>query len=309
MGPEEMLRLAYVANRYYNDNRSRIEIADELGLSRFKVARMLEEAKERGIVSITVETPGPVDAHLSLRLKERFGLRRALVVATPMENSEVVQQYLGRVAAQLLEELVTPGEVVGLTSGRTLTVMARNLGALASADIVQLSGVAGSIQSTAVEVMRRASLVSGGRAYTIYAPLVMSDVDATTVLRRQPEISTTLAQYSRVSLAMVAVGSWQPPDSELFESRALDQRTRTMLLQKGVIADVGGLLVARDGRLIRDLDARTIAANEEQLRAIPEVIGVAGGRNKTDAVMAALRSGLVNSLVTDSGLARRLLDE
>lgn len=307
MGPEHLLRLAYVAERYYNDERSRIEIAEELGISRFKIARMLEEARELGVVTITVETPGPIDAQLSRQIREKFGLHRALVVATPMENPEVVQQYLGRVAAQLLQELVSTGDVVGLTAGRTLTVMTRNLSSLATAEIVQLSGVAGSSQGTAVEVIRRASLVSGGRAYTMYAPLMMSDPDAAAIMRRQPEIAETMEQYSRVGLAMVAIGSWQPPDSELFASAVLDSRTRSALLQRGVVADVGALLLARDGSIIHDLDSRSLAATEEHLRSMPEVIGVAGGRNKTEAVRAALYSGIVTSLVTDSSLARRLL--
>jgi DNA-binding transcriptional regulator LsrR (DeoR family) len=309
MGPEEQLRLAYVADRYYNDHRSRVEIADELGVSRFKVARMLEEARELGIVTITVDTPGPVDAALSRRLRERFGLRRALAVATPMETSEVVQQYLGRVAARLLQELVEPGDVVGLTSGRTLTVMARSLGPLAPAEIVQLSGVAGSIQSTAVEVIRRTSRVSGGAAYTIYAPLLMSDAAAADVLRRQPEVTETIAQYPRVGLAVVAIGSWDPADSELYDSTLVDPALRASLLRRGVVADVGAVLIGRDGGVVRELEARALAANEAQLRAIPEVIGVAGGQKKTEAVRAAISSGVVTSLVTDSALARRLLGE
>lgn len=307
MGPEYLLRLAYVADRYYIDNRSRIEIAEELGVSRFKVARMLEEARERGIVTIKVDTPGPVDALLSRRLREKFELKRALVVATPMETSEVVQQYLGRVASQLLQELVSPGDVIGMMAGRTLTVMARNLDLLEPADVVQLSGVAGSIQSTAVEVIRRASMVSGGQHYTIYAPLMMSDSDAAAALRRQPEIAETMAQYPHVGLAIVPIGSWDPPDSELFDSPMVDARTRSALLQRGVVADVGALLITRDGSVVHDLDSRALAITETELRAVPEVLGVAGGRNKTEAVRAALNAGIITSLVTDSALARRLL--
>ena len=308
MGPEYLLRLAYVADRYYIDNRSRIEIAEELGVSRFKVARMLEEARERGIVTIKVDTPGPVDATLSRRLREKFELKRALVVATPMETPEVVQQYLGRVASQLLQELVSPGDVIGLMAGRTLTVMARNLDLLEPADVVQLSGVAGSIQSTAVEVIRRASMVSGGRHYTIYAPLMMSDSDAAAALRRQPEGDENRAHKTSGGRAMVPIGSWDPPDSELFDSPMVDARTRSMLLQRGVVADVGALLITRDGSVVHDLDSRALAISESELRGVPEVLGVAGGRNKTEAVRAALRSEIITSLITDSALARRLLE-
>ena len=62
-GPRELLQLAAVASQYYLDGRSKVEIGQDLGLSRFKVARMLQEARERGIVQIQIHirtrsTPG-----------------------------------------------------------------------------------------------------------------------------------------------------------------------------------------------------------------------------------------------------------
>lgn len=306
-GPVELVRLAHVARRYYLEGRSRVEIAEELGLSRFKIARLLDEARERGIVTISVAAPGAIDGDLSRRLREAFGLRRAIAVATPTESSEVVQHALGRVAAQLLEEIVHHGDVVGLTAGRTLSVMAESLTSLSRADVVQLAGVAGPIQNAGVEVIRRVSAVSGGDAYTLYAPLVVSDPDSARAIRRQPDVRRTIERFEHVSIAMVAIGSWNPPDSQMFDAAAVSAAKRERLLELGVQADIGGVLIAEKGRRVEELAARCIAASAEHLRAVPDVIGVAGGSRKTAAVRAALDSGLVGSLVTDAALAERLL--
>ena len=58
MGPDELFQRAVIARRYYLEGRTRVEIAEEFGLSRFKVARMLEEALESGMVEITIHDPG-----------------------------------------------------------------------------------------------------------------------------------------------------------------------------------------------------------------------------------------------------------
>lgn len=307
MGPEESVKLAFAAKRHYIDGRSRVEIAAEMGVSRFRVARMLDDAREAGMVNITVRAPGPVDADLSKRLQDAFGLRRALAVATPVESPELVQQYLGRVAALLLSEIAVDGDVIGLTAGRTMSVMARSLTNISHCDVVQLAGVAGPIQSTAVDVIRRVSRAAEGNAFTLYAPLVASDKASARAIRRQIDVQNSLEQINRVTLAMVAIGSWAPPDSEMYHNAAIGGGRRQQLLDRGVQAEIGATLIDTRGRVVDDIAELCIAASTEQLRAIGEVIGVAGGENKTEAVRVAIASGVIDSLVTDCELARRLL--
>ena len=55
---EKLLRLAHVARRYYLEDWKQIDIARELGVSRPLVSRMLAEARELGVVEITVHEPG-----------------------------------------------------------------------------------------------------------------------------------------------------------------------------------------------------------------------------------------------------------
>ncbi|MDF2830761.1 MAG: transcriptional regulator, DeoR family, partial [Mycobacterium sp.] len=77
MGPDELFQRAVIARRYYLEGRTRIQIAEEFGLSRFKVARMLDEAIESGMVEIKIHNPGSIDVDLSTALQRRFGLEHA----------------------------------------------------------------------------------------------------------------------------------------------------------------------------------------------------------------------------------------
>jgi len=307
MGPDELVRLSLAASRYYREGKSRVEIAEELGVSRFKVARMLEKAQDLGIVRIEIDIPTAVDLELSAGLRSKFGLNRAFAVETPSGSSEVVQNSIGRVAAELLQEIVTSDDLLGLTAGRTLDAMTRHLGRLPYCDVVALGGVAGPGAEHGVEIIRRVGQVSGGRTYPIFAPLFVASADTARALRGDRGIADAYARFPRVTIGVVAVGSWDPPASQLYDA-ADEAGIADALIAEGVIGEVGATLFDRHGRIISSIDDRSMAITATELRAIPEVIAVAGGEAKTDAVAAAIDSGLVKSLVTDVHLARRLMD-
>jgi DNA-binding transcriptional regulator LsrR (DeoR family) len=301
------MRLAYVAQRFYRDGKTQIEIGKELGLSRFKVARLIEEASARGVVKIQIDVPGPIDTELSLRVKTEFGLNRCLVVMTPADDAETIRSALGGVVATLLTEIVQDGEILGLSSGRTLIEMARRMTTIAECDVVQLTGVADPDQDRGMEAINRISAISGGRAYSLYAPLVVSDAAAAAAIRRQPSIQRTLSRIDAVTTAVVTVGSW--PGGSLLHDSLSENGEAARLVSQGVCAEIGATLLDAEGRPLEILKHRSIASTSDQLMKIPELIAVGGGPAKTEAVRAALKSGMVTSLVTDVGVARSLVDE
>ncbi|MFC4223989.1 sugar-binding transcriptional regulator [Lysinibacter cavernae] len=306
MGPDELVRMGYVASRHYRDGRTRIEIADEMGLSRFKVARILEKAVELGIVRVEIVTSDVIDLELSVGLQTRFGLKRALAVVTPSEAPEVIQEFLGKVAAQLLTEIVVEGDLLGFTAGRTLNATASYLTSLAYSDLVALGGVAGPVKEHGVEVIRRVGRIAGGETWPIFAPLIVQDPVTATALRNDPLISEAFSRFDRVTKGVVAIGSWSPPDSQLYDT-AKDFGIADDLLAKGVVAELCATLLDRDGNIVSAVDDRAMSITAEQLRNVPEVIMVGGGPRKTLAVRSAIKSGLIDSVVTDARLAQRLL--
>lgn len=306
-GPGKQVQIAHIATQHYLQNKTRIEIANETGLSRFKVGRLLDEAVSSGIVKIHIASPSDVRLDLSVQLRERFSLEHAVVVDVPSDAEEVIQAKLGSTAGDLLRELLTDEDVLGLTSGRTLNAMARSLSELPKCSVVQLAGVAGPIQETGLEIMRRVSAIAGVRPWTIYSPLVVSDAQAAVGIRRQPDTRQTFEQFNKVTVAVGSIGSWKPENSQMIKNRALDPKDREKLLERGVVAEFGATLVTDTGSVVHDIDDRCIAISEEQWRAIPTVIAVAGGPTKTRAIRAVLASGILKGLVTDAATAERLL--
>lgn len=138
MGPAELVQAAAMARRFYLEGKSKIQIAEEFGVSRFKVARVLETALERDLVRIEIRVPSELDAERSDALRARYGLRHAVVVESPADappafggqnppDDAADPENLGEVAADLLGELVNEGDVLGLAWGRSTIHMAAAL--------------------------------------------------------------------------------------------------------------------------------------------------------------------------------------
>jgi DNA-binding transcriptional regulator LsrR (DeoR family) len=308
-GPAQLVLTASVARRYYLDGRSKVEIAEEFTLSRFKVARLLEDARSSGLVRIEIGHPGVVDVELSGRLMDALGLQHCVVTDTPDDHPASLRDHLGAAAAELLAEVVTPDDVLGLSWARSVSAMATALQGLAPVPVVQLTGALTrpGVDDSSIELVREVARVSGGPAYFFYAPMAVPDATTARALRRQPEVARAFSLIGSVTKAVAGVGAWEPEQSTLYD--ATSEAERAELARLGVCADVSGVLVDAVGEPVpADLTERMIGITAAQMRAVPEVIAIVYGMAKVRAVLAAVRGGMVDSLVTHSTLATALID-
>ncbi len=307
--PASQVLLASVARRYYLSGQSKVQISADLGLSRFQVARLLERARATGLVRIEIGGPGAIDLDTSSRLQEAFGLRHAVVVDVPGESVAALRSQLGAAAAELLMEIVTPSDVLGVAWARAVSAMAAAVTRLPPVPVVQLTGsLSGSgLEDSAVELVRGLSRVSGGPAHFFYAPMVLRDASTATALRKQPELARTIGRFDEVTKAVVGVGRWERGGSTVYD--AASPADRRLMLDLDTCAESSGAFFTATGTVVHSsLTERLISISAEQLRAIPEVIALPYGATKAPAVRAALRAGVVTSLVTHSSLALALLD-
>lgn len=288
-----------------------MEIAAEFGFSRFKVARLLDAARSAGIVHIEIEVPEPIDVALSDELRSRYGLRSALVLTrrSGSQGERGLRDRIAEVAAQLLVEVVSADDVLGLAWSRTVNVMAELVNSsLARCSVVQMCGVYSrmDMRDSSVETVRRVAARCGGRPYPIYAPLVLPDRRTAETLRRQPGIAEAFDRFDRLSKAVVAIGAWRPGQSTVHD--VLDAGERAAIGRLGVRAEMSAHLFDGDGRLLTTgLSHHVLGISAGQLRRVPEVIGLGGGVEKASALDAVLRSGLLTTVVTDSAAAEEAL--
>jgi DNA-binding transcriptional regulator LsrR (DeoR family) len=305
--PTELVLTARVARMYYLDDRSKTEIADELAISRFRVARLLESARRSGLVRIEIDAPGKVNTDLSAQLQTAFGLAHAIVVDISDEDPVVLRRHLGEAAADVLHEIVKADDVLGLAWARSLSGIGAALEGFVPCPVVQLTGALSRPDgSDVLELVRRVARAGGGPAHVFYAPLVAADATTARTLRRQPDVARAAAMLPSVTVGVVGIGAWQAGLSTIFDAVEHEAQQRTRRL--GVTAEISGVLIDTAGKPVSaPLTKRIIGLTGDQLAGMRTVLAIAYGEEKADAVRSALNGGLVSGLITHESLARRLL--
>jgi DNA-binding transcriptional regulator LsrR (DeoR family) len=308
--PSELVLAARVARQYYLDGVSKVDIAERLGISRFRVARLLDSAREAGMVHIEIGLPGgSLDPGLSAELCSALGLKHAFVFNFPDDDEEALRHRLGEAAGQALMDLIKPGDVLGMSWSRTLSSLAASLTQIPPCPIVQLTGAVPPPDGRdLLDLVRSVARIGGGPAHVYYAPMILDDAATAEALRRQSDIAGAFALVPSVTMAVVAVGAWAPGLSTIYD--AVTPAEREALAALGVRAELAGVFIGADGRLVETpLDSRMIVTPGPALEQIPFVLSVAYGVAKCPAVCAAIRGEFAHGLVTHASLARALLNQ
>lgn len=304
-------QLLEIARRYYLNDESMVAISDQLGISRFKVARLLREARDTGVVTISLNTGGEEDPELSRQLADVLGLKRAVVVKA-YGAVEEVRGIVGMAAGRHLAGSLRQGETLGLAWGRTLTHMIESMERLPDIQVLQLNGAVGSdLSQSPIELVRRAALLGGNKAKAVMAPLYIDNLQAANALRRQPDLKEVFDLYDTVTTAVVAIGALQSMADGVNNSQflpLLPPAAQQELLAAGAVAEVCGLPFREDGSLAdTPIVEHILAISPEQLRRIPRVIAVASHPSKARAILAIWRADLISELVVDDDLAEALI--
>jgi DNA-binding transcriptional regulator LsrR (DeoR family) len=219
----------------------------------------------------------------------------------------VLRHRLGEASGQALMDLITPGDVLGMSWSRTLSALAAALTQIPPCPIVQLTGAVPPPDGRdLLDLVRSVARVGGGPAHTFYAPMILDDAATAAAIRRQGDIAEAFDLVPSVTIAVVAIGAWAPGTSTIYD--AVTPAERDALAALGVVAELAGVFIGEDGRPVATpLDSRMIVTPGAALERIPLVLAVAWGVAKGPAVCAAIRGGFVHGLVTHTSLARALL--
>jgi DNA-binding transcriptional regulator LsrR (DeoR family) len=308
--PSDLVLAAQVARQYYLEGVSKVDIADQLGISRFRVARLLDSAREAGMVRIEIGLPGGnLDAGLSAELCSAFGLKHAFAFNFPDDDEPALRRRIGEAAGQALMDIVTPGDVLGMSWARSLSELTAALTRMPPCPIVQMTGAVPPPRGRdLLDLVRSVARIGGGPAHVFYAPMIVDDAETAAAIRRQADVAGAFALVPSVTITMLAIGAWGPGLSTVYD--AFSETEREAIARLGVCAEMAGVFLGADGRPVETaLDSRMIVTPGASLAKIPCVIAVAYGVSKTAAVHAAIRGRMIHGLITHASLARALLRE
>lgn len=300
---------------YYEDARTMEAIADRLRVSRSTVSRLLSDAREEGIVRISLHAPGARRvSDLQEELSALHGVR-AIVVPSPREQSE--HDRLSAVAAagaEVVSALVQPDSVIGLAWGTTIAALVGALEPrpLPGLSIVQLNGAinaAGAGLPYVSAMLARAADSWGARVHLFPVPAFFDYPETREALWRERSVRQVLALQSRCRLAVFGVGAFDAEvPSHVHTSDYLSAEDVRSLRADGAVGDVCTVFLRADGtwRPVR-MNARGSGPSPEALARIPRRVLVAAGPRKAVPLRAALLSGCATDLVVDEVTAARLM--
>ncbi|MBL8130833.1 MAG: sugar-binding transcriptional regulator [Anaerolineae bacterium] len=309
----ETLRLLHtIAQLYYLEDKTQMEIAEAMGLSRSKVLRLLQEARQEGIVQISVIDPFESIETLANTLKLKLGLSTVIVVGGQSNAPEHVRKRLGYAAAHYLGSALRHGAVLGIGWGRTLYEVAQALESEPTRDltIVPFMGGLGQI-SPSFQVHTMARTINekfGGTWHTLYAPALVENEAAYRALITSRDIAPIIALWDRVDVALVGIGDIDlGKEMRMLFADYMTQTVNERLRQSEAVGDICMRFFDLHGNAISAGLDYAICIDLERLKRIPQRIGVAGGAAKAAAIVGAARGGFINTLITDEAAVRQML--
>ncbi len=304
-------RLRLVARLYYLDGLGQSEVARFAKVSQAKVSRLLTLARERGIVRISIADYEPRRRELEDQLRARFGLAQAVVIKDSggLEGTDL-RRAVGHFGAGVIDSLIQPRDVVALAGGRTIHELVHHLPEtrVKSLTVVQAMGSVDSSVSVfdAQEVGRVMAQRLGGLFLALNTPAFIPEKRTRDALLDLDQVRAVHEQLDRANVAIVGLGTLQ--NSVFVERGVLDEKMIRELERAGAVGETCGRFINADGEECatawRD---RVISVEVEQLRKIPLVVGVVSGSDRSAAILAAIKGGLLKGLVIDEVGANALL--
>lgn len=310
----ELRMIARVAQMYHIEHQRQADIAQHLRISQASVSRMLKRAQEEEIVRTTVVAPSGTYADLEAGLRDMFGLTEAIVVECTEDREGAIMSRIGEAAAHFLEATLQSGEVIGVSSwSETILKMVENIHPMKNGKaryVVQTLGGMGNptVQIHANQLTTRLAKLTGADAYLLSAPGVAQSREAKLVLVSDTFVRETMDLFGKITLAIEGIGSIEPSSMLARSGNVFTSRELTEISEAGGVGNISLRFFDANGEPVKTpLDKRVIGMTLEEHANVDRVIALAGGQSKTEAIRGALKTGVIDILVTDKFTARRLV--
>ncbi|MCM2311568.1 MAG: sugar-binding transcriptional regulator [Steroidobacteraceae bacterium] len=303
------------AELYYEQSLSQNDIAKIMGCSTATVSRLLAGAQDCGIVKFHIERRGERVPELSRQLRDRFGIREAVVVPSS-GSADSDLRAVGEAAAELLLSAIESHSKIGVTWGQTLAHMVQALYAvgrepvnLAGIEVCQLSGSLGqgNPEVDGPQLALRLADFFGGVCHLVPAPAVVDSAELCRALLKQPQITTSLNRASHLDIVVQGIGALDPTVSSLTRAGYLSEAEGRAAIEVGAVGHVFARMIDAQGHEVGDWGQRVIAVPLDTIRRARLSIGISASVAKVPAILAALRAGYFNTLVVDEVSARQVL--
>jgi len=304
----DMARAAWL---YYIEELTQSQVADKLGVSRSTVIRLLQRAKDSGLVTISLGVSSE-GFELERNLEQKYGLKTVRIVPEA-EDGETQRRWLGQVAAGTLQEMARKNSIMAISWGRTLRAMADSLHGEASVPGMKTVALIGGLHNAdrgtnPFEVAELVGQFFGAPARALYAPVYVRNAETAAGLTSDTGLAEALDMARRASLVVFSAGSLSE-QATMLRLGYVNPTEKDFLERQGAVGDIACRWIDAEGKPV-DLPPtiHPIGISLNDMRNIPDRLMVVGGKSKVDVIRASLKGGYATHLITDEGVAAALLE-
>lgn len=300
-----MVRVSWL---HYVQGLTQAKVAEQMKLSRARVNRLVQAARDAGIVKFSITVDEALYPEMEQELCDNYDLLDAVVVPYA-EDQDSRNMFIAQGAADWLKPRLRPDLVIGLGTGRTIAHLPSvlKLDQKIPCTFCDMTGTV--IDDEGLEkytITSRMAEITGGNAARVFAPVSVTNSEVRRALLEERSIADALRRAERSDIVILGVGGIDQTNG-LVEHGYLSLSQLQELQSRGAAGETMGLFFNEKGQEIPGpLDEHMISLTIGSLLKIPWRVCLAGGNEKVEAISAALSGKIFNLLVTDYQTAQKL---
>jgi deoxyribonucleoside regulator len=294
---------------YHVEGITQNDIAQQLGISRVMVVRLLADARRRNEVRVIVSAPLAELIELEREIEKRFAINR-VIIAPFADSDEDPVKVIAAAAGSFISGLMKSGMTVGVGWGRTLynTLPFISGETLEAFRVVSLlGGIAAARRFNPAEFAWQFAELFQAEGFLIPAPAVVDSPETKHALLERCGLSAIFEMADKLDVALLSVGGISTLTTS-YRTGYITESDRRSLIDAGAVGDVLYNFIDENGAVIdHDVNSRVISVNLANLRRTTERVLISGGKEKRIALRAALKTLSPTTLITDELTASDLL--
>ncbi|MCM3214150.1 sugar-binding transcriptional regulator [Niallia taxi] len=308
---QEKRQLVKVSSMYYHDGLTQAQIAQKLGVSRPVISKLLQRAKDEGIVKIYIKDESVHTVELERQLEQYFGLSDAVVVPNNGLSEEMAKREVGQAGASYISNNIKDVKSIGISWGETLAHLVQEYPYERREDVtvVPLEGGMGvkQVQIHANQLANDLAKKLQSTCTYLYAPAIVETEELKERLMGMEDVQTVLEIGRNVDVALIGIGN-PYANSTLMRLGYLQEHDLTQLREVGTIGDIGFRFFDENGAPINDsLNTKVIGITLAEFQKIKKVIAVVEGQHKVESILGALKGKFIDVLITDELTASAII--
>lgn len=288
---------------YYIDNLTQQQIADILDISRMKVVKLIDKSKEEHIVQFDFPTISSSQIALENGLIRKYHLKDALVVPSSGKANQITS--VASAAAMYLNDRIHGESYINLGYGETVSHVINELAAIASKTVSFISLTGGVTPYLPQNTTTRFN----ANLYIIPSPIIMSSPNLAQAMLTEPDIQQILRMNKLAQYTVISVGGVDS-NATAVQENLISANDFMGLKMSGAQGDILLHFFNQDGKQIESqINDRLVGISIKELKELNNVVGVAAGESKVEAIRAALKGGYLDIIITDEATAANILED